>query len=278
MAQIEAPADIDVGGMPAAQRYGLESAIASTLHANRTHIAASMLEHAIRRHELTVGSELLALAFVDRFAAALESHDWHAFFGWLERTCDKYNGLASASRLLRLGCPMVVAHVDDLMLEIPAVRTDFQAIADRAERIIERPRAARQTGVRGTLDEIDATLDRLMSRLTNFDLATAEHSRAVSMWCARVGKKMGLGTSETMFLMRAGLIHDIGKVMTPPDILNAPYRLSHPDMEIMRQHAEAGATIVSAIPQLEHLTPAVRGHHERIDGHGYPDGRTGSDS
>ena len=67
------------------------------------------------------------------------------------------------------------------------------------------------------------------------------------------------------------MIHDIGKVTTPAAILGAPRRLTDGEMQIMRQHAEAGAVIVAEVPLIANLIPAVRNHHERFDGSGYPD-------
>jgi len=263
--------------MQAGYLPGADRALARAIRGRRADIVRSLLEGAIRRQEVTVGCELLALSFVDRFADAMETRSWPAFFVWIERTCDKYNGAASTSRLLNLGIATIGASVQNTTSDDAASRTGLAAIAEQVLRIVSRPRHSPSVPANQSLDEVDVALDQLMSRLTKFDAATADHSRAVSMWCARIGKKMSLSTSETAFVMRAGLIHDIGKVTTPPHILNAPHRLSDSDMAIMREHAAAGAAIVSEISLLAHLTPAVRGHHERVDGRGYPNALEGSE-
>jgi putative nucleotidyltransferase with HDIG domain len=240
-------------------------------------MVASMLASSVRRHGVTVGDELLALSFVDRFADAVETQSWPTFFHWIESSFDNHAGTDSISRLLTLAIARVSASLEGVRIDGFASQTDFGQIADRVRRIGERPRPVRSVIGNQSLDEVDVALDRLMLRLTHFDLPTADHSRAVSMWCARIAKNMALSTAETNFVTRAGLIHDIGKVTTPPAILNAPYRLSDAEMDIMRDHAAAGAGIVKQIPLLAHLVPAVRGHHERIDGRGYPDGHQASD-
>jgi putative nucleotidyltransferase with HDIG domain len=252
------------------------ASIAYAIRAQRSDIAKAMLESAVRRQEVTVGAELLARSFIDRFADAAETQAWPAFFEWIDRTCDKHAGAMPIVRLLTLAMSSIAASLDAAIAADPA-RPDFAAIAERIRTIAERPRVARLAVPHQSLNEVDVALDRLMSRLTNFDAATADHSRAVAMWCARLGKKLSLSTAETAFVTRAGLIHDIGKVTTPHEILGAPHRLNDADMAIMREHAAAGAAIVGEIPLLAHLTPAVRSHHERIDGAGYPDGRAGSD-
>jgi putative nucleotidyltransferase with HDIG domain len=250
--------------------------VAQLIRARRAEIGARVLTGAMRRREATVGWELLALSFVDRFADALETSTWVEFLGWIDTTCDKYGGAAPVARLLT-SAPTTIVDALDSAGGGPALRAAIGPLAERIRQIAERPRQAPMIGAHQSLNEIDVALDRLMSQLTNFDPATADHSRAVSRWCARIGKKIGLSPAETTFVTRCGLIHDIGKVMTPPEILNAPHRLSDSDMAIMRQHAAAGAAIVSEIPLLAHLTSTVRGHHERIDGLGYPDGRTAAE-
>jgi len=253
-----------------------DAAVAGTIRSRRTALARAILDRAMLRSELTVGTELTAQALVDRFAAAVEGQSWAEFFAWVERTCEKHAGAATVVRILSIGVPTIVSTLERTKIARVRVQAQFEPVAERMRRVAEAPRAAHPSVV-GSLDEIDVALDRLISRLMNFDAATADHSRAVAMWCARIAKRLQLTTAETTFVTRAGLIHDIGKVTTPQGILNAPYRLAETEMAIMREHAAAGAGMIAAIPLVAHLTPAVRGHHERIDGAGYPDGRAGSE-
>lgn len=122
------------------------------------------------------------------------------------------------------------------------------------------------------VDDIDATIDTLFE---NLDLAAplmAEHSRAVSAWCSRLGRILGLAEDEITFVTRCGLIHDIGKMRTPAEILQAPRQLTPREWAVMRDHTIEGGRIVSLEPLLAVFAPIVRGHHERLDGQGYPDG------
>jgi HD-GYP domain-containing protein (c-di-GMP phosphodiesterase class II) len=77
---------------------------------------------------------------------------------------------------------------------------------------------------------------------------------------------------ETTYAARSGLLHDIGKVKTPASILTAPRALTEQEWAIMKMHALQGTRIVERIPELRVFVPAVRSHHERYDGKGYPDG------
>jgi putative nucleotidyltransferase with HDIG domain len=122
------------------------------------------------------------------------------------------------------------------------------------------------------VEDIDASIEALIERLDVAAPLMAEHSRAVSSWCSRVGRVLGLSEDEITFVSRCGLIHDIGKMRTPLEILDAPRQLSRDEWAIMRDHAAEGARIVGRVPVLVPLVPIVRGHHERLDGSGYPDG------
>ncbi|MEW6280864.1 MAG: HD-GYP domain-containing protein, partial [Candidatus Eremiobacterota bacterium] len=78
-------------------------------------------------------------------------------------------------------------------------------------------------------------------------------------------------------MRRAGLLHDLGKVKVPKEILYKPGRLTPEEFQIMKMHPVYGAEMVYPIRCLRHLCPTIRGHHERWDGQGYPDGLKGQD-
>ena len=72
-----------------------------------------------------------------------------------------------------------------------------------------------------------------------------------------------------------GLVHDIGKIGVPAEILTKPTRLSELEMALMRQHAEAGYQILKDVPFSFPVADIIRQHHERLDGSGYPQGLKG---
>jgi putative nucleotidyltransferase with HDIG domain len=121
-------------------------------------------------------------------------------------------------------------------------------------------------------DDIDTSINSLFEHLDAAAPLMAEHSRAVSAWCSRLARALDLTEAEIDFVTRGGLIHDIGKMRTPASILNAPRRLTPQEWAIMQRHAPEGSQIVSNVPVLRPFVPIVRGHHERLDGRGYPDG------
>jgi len=253
--------------MPVAAR---QHDLADDLRRQRRSLATALLTGIIPAHEVTLGNEMLAESFIDRFADAVDGGDWDAFLAWVDKMCEKHADSAAIARVLTRG-------VATIARALPHDQADFSAIAAAVTEVAARPRLVTAGPAHASLDVVDVALDGLVARLGNFDIATAEHSRAVAVWCMRIGKRMSLTPLETTFVMRAGLIHDIGKLTTPPEILNAPYVLNDTEMAIMRQHAAAGADIIANHALLAPLTPVVRGHHERVDGRGYPDGLTASE-
>jgi putative nucleotidyltransferase with HDIG domain len=109
------------------------------------------------------------------------------------------------------------------------------------------------------------------------DDATCNHSRATGEWGRRIATRMGLEPAVTERIVKAGILHDIGKIRVPDEILLKPSTLTAGEWEIMKRHAEAGAEILSAILALAPYAPIVAAHHERVDGRGYPHGLRGDD-
>jgi HD-GYP domain-containing protein (c-di-GMP phosphodiesterase class II) len=117
----------------------------------------------------------------------------------------------------------------------------------------------------------------LASALQERDRYTGEHSESVVDLTARVGDALALDSEEINRVRTAALLHDIGKVGVPDDILHKPGPLSDREWEIMRQHPVIGERIMRAIPGLGDIARIVRHEHERWDGSGYPDGLTGAE-
>jgi putative nucleotidyltransferase with HDIG domain len=104
------------------------------------------------------------------------------------------------------------------------------------------------------------------------DSYTHGHSARVSQLSVLMGKAIGLSKEELEDLEVACLFHDVGKIKTPDSILLKPGKLAQSEYEEMIRHVEYGASILNKAPSLHKYIPAVRHHHERQDGKGYPDG------
>ena len=117
----------------------------------------------------------------------------------------------------------------------------------------------------------------LAAALEERDRYTGEHSESVVDLTARVAEALGLGPDEVSDVRRAALLHDIGKVGIPDEILNKPGPLDQREWGIMREHPAIGERILRAIPGLGPIARVVRHEHERWDGNGYPDGLAGTE-
>ncbi len=92
-----------------------------------------------------------------------------------------------------------------------------------------------------------------------------------------IGRELRLPAKQLGALARGALFHDIGKIGMPDSILTKPKKLDRAEAAIMREHVTRGAEIVARISSLKDSVPAIRHHHERWDGLGYPDKLSGTD-
>lgn len=104
---------------------------------------------------------------------------------------------------------------------------------------------------------------------------TAGHSERVTAMALRIGRALKLEREDLDILRRAGLLHDIGKIATPAEILDKPGRLSPEQRRIICEHPGRGARILEPIEDFAAVVPITRQHHEWFDGTGYPDGLAG---
>jgi HD-GYP domain-containing protein (c-di-GMP phosphodiesterase class II) len=119
------------------------------------------------------------------------------------------------------------------------------------------------------------TLTALMSTVEAKHDYTASHEQDVADLSRRVAVRLGMDVTRAGDVRYAALLHDVGKVAVPSEILLEPGPLTDQQWVTMRGHAAAGGTLVASIPAFAHLGPAVRASHERWDGAGYPDALAG---
>jgi len=101
---------------------------------------------------------------------------------------------------------------------------------------------------------------------------TYTHSLEVAATAREVGRRLGLNDIDLLEVELGALLHDLGKLRVPPQILNKPGPLDADEVRLMRLHPEWGAEMVARVPGLEAVALIVRLHHERPDGTGYPHG------
>jgi HD-GYP domain-containing protein (c-di-GMP phosphodiesterase class II) len=127
------------------------------------------------------------------------------------------------------------------------------------------------------IDAIAATL-RVFARVIDAKHSyTIGHSRRVTRYSVLIGLALGLERQEITQLEWAGLLHDVGKLSIPRAILDKPSELSTREYSKVKNHARLSHEIISMISDLHHIAPIAAGHHERMDGKGYPQGLMGEE-
>jgi HD-GYP domain-containing protein (c-di-GMP phosphodiesterase class II) len=133
----------------------------------------------------------------------------------------------------------------------------------------------RQEGADPERERQQGAANGLIEALTERDRYTGEHSESVVDLAIRVGRGLALSDEEIEHVRMGALLHDIGKVAIPDEILHKPSGLDEDEWRVMRQHPEIGERILRAIPGYGGVARVVRHEHERYDGSGYPDGLVG---
>jgi diguanylate cyclase (GGDEF)-like protein/putative nucleotidyltransferase with HDIG domain len=122
-----------------------------------------------------------------------------------------------------------------------------------------------------------AAMESLSATVDARDAYTAGHSRRVQQLALAIGRELDLSQAELDLLGHAALFHDIGKLAIPDAILLKPGSLTVDEWALMQRHADEGARIIDRLGFLNDAVPAIRSHHERFDGAGYPEGLKGEE-
>ncbi|HEY6780375.1 MAG TPA: diguanylate cyclase [Thermoleophilaceae bacterium] len=162
--------------------------------------------------------------------------------------------------------PMSAAQlVSEAELRMDAARA---AGGGRTEGAVGLERNGRRAGSDPQRDAIAGLAEALLER----DRYTGEHSEFVVDLAARVSRQLALDEVEIERVRSAALLHDIGKVAIPDEVLNKPGPLAELEWAVMREHPVIGERILRAVPGLGAVARIVRHEHEHWDGSGYPDG------
>ena len=116
-----------------------------------------------------------------------------------------------------------------------------------------------------------AMLNALVSAVDNKDRYTRRHSEDVMRYSLEIAEEVGMSEEDQFHLQIAALLHDVGKIGVPDAVLRKPGKLTDDEFNAIKQHPVMGAIMVAAVPGFEYTLDAVRHHHERVDGRGYPD-------
>jgi diguanylate cyclase (GGDEF)-like protein/putative nucleotidyltransferase with HDIG domain len=223
-------------------------------------------------------------------AMALEGHDswrrvWTERFSWLLPHYVAFGAVGGAIALAyeAIGLYGLAVFVLPLLL----MRKTMAAYLGHTERSTKKLREAAETirsqnvsleqANRLLKERSTAAMESLSATVDARDAYTAGHSRRVQQLALAIGRELTLSQAELDLLGHAALFHDIGKLAIPDAVLLKPASLSADEWALMQRHAEEGARIIDRLGFLDDAVPAIRHHHERWDGGGYPDGLAGEE-
>jgi len=170
---------------------------------------------------------------------------------------------------------------EDIHEELPKAKFTFDKARDQVDEVLESisngesfdmdsSRKAIQSCVSSIMRNANALL--WLTQVKNQDRYTAEHSLRVGILAIAFGRFLDFDESELEILGLCGMLHDVGKVKIPDEILNKPARLSRIEFDIMKEHAPLGKDILLEQKGVNKLIiDTAHYHHERIDGKGYPE-------
>ncbi len=126
------------------------------------------------------------------------------------------------------------------------------------------------------LEDATQVIFALANAVEAKDAYTEGHTERVGALAVEAARLAGLDDETQEALRQGGVLHDIGKIGIPNEIINKAGRLSDKERIVMNKHPVIGERICEPLKSLRHLLPIIRWHHERLDGTGYPDGLKGS--
>lgn len=145
----------------------------------------------------------------------------------------------------------------------------------RRNDLLEIERQKRNELEKRLQETLELTIEALVTTLDSRDPYTAGHQMRVSKIAVAIAEELGWDEHTILGLRKAALVHDIGKISVPAELLTKPTKLSDTEKALINEHAEHGYQILKEIPFTNPVALAVRQHHERLDGSGYPAGLKG---
>jgi putative nucleotidyltransferase with HDIG domain len=122
---------------------------------------------------------------------------------------------------------------------------------------------------------VEQSLKTFANTIEAKDKYTKGHSQRVSYYSKKIAEKIGLPDYKVQNIYYAAILHDVGKILIPDEILNKKGKLNKEEMTVMKNHAQIGADIFRDFNTIPNLSSIIKHHHEKYDGSGYPDGLNG---
>jgi putative nucleotidyltransferase with HDIG domain len=153
-----------------------------------------------------------------------------------------------------------------------AIECIFHNISDR-----KKAELGLQASVEKLRKALAGTIQAMALTVETRDAYTAGHQRRVTNLARSIAQEMGMSENDVDGLRMAGVIHDLGKISVPAEILSKPGKLTHLEFDLIKIHPQTGFDILKNIDFQWPIAQIVLQHHERLDGSGYPHGLWGED-
>ncbi len=184
------------------------------------------------------------------------------------RERDKLKTLLKESKIVR------VSRIPEISEKIEEIPTDFYIKAKiRGRHGWEEIFWANSEKIGEVFVKI---LQPLLSIVRTKDFHTYAHLKNVARLSGIIAFEMGLSDDEILWVQLAGLVHDIGKIILPLEIITKPQNLGDVEKEMVKMHVRYSCDIIKEVEEFKEALPMISQHHERLDGSGYPDGIKGS--
>lgn len=204
----------------------------------------------------------------------------------LDVTMPRLSGLEVCERLksdpaTRLTPVVLVTGQSDLQDRLRGIQAGADEFLSKPVHPLElRARVASLTRMKFLIDALDSAESAFMTLALTIearDPSTNGHCERLAKRAVALGRVLGLGESDLQALHRGGYLHDVGKVGVPDAILLKPGPLTPDEFAVMKRHPDIGDALCAPLQSLKAVRPIIRGHHERIDGSGYPQGLRGDE-
>lgn len=162
-----------------------------------------------------------------------------------------------------------------MMLDVEFICNSYDVGSDKVVQCNIRDISDRKKSERKLVVAFESIIIAMSKAMESRDPYTAGHQKRVASIAVLIAEKMGMGLDQIQGVQMAGMIHDIGKISIPAEILTKPIALTDIERQMVRSHAENGYQILKDVPFTWPIADIVRQHHERIDGSGYPLGLKG---
>lgn len=204
---------------------------------------------------------------VDHAGSLAEARDLLSFHGYSLVLCSQ--DLPAETRL------QLLAHVSETHPGLACMFLPRPVDAAHLAELLEAAHA-RQVGQRlKSHSVLSDTVRALVAAMDSRDPSNRRHSQRVTQLALLLGEAMKLSRREMEILELAALLHDVGKIAVPEQILAKPGPLDEDEWSVIKQHPAHSADIIRQVASLHEVAVVVRHHHERVDGRGYPDGLAG---